>query len=180
MIAFAQTGRGTDRVRPEFRRVIRARSRSVPGWLNAILRIPLEPKILGANLIIMIVALFILFGPIRLEPTRFIEALVVIAAFGIGAIVNFFLVRLALRPVGSVTRVAWLVSQGLLGARVPPSLMADRDLAQLSTTINELLDDLVAERAKTARLSAEASGPGFREKRRLRGIDSTSALRLRR
>jgi HAMP domain-containing protein len=179
MIAFAQTGRGIDRVRPEFRRVVGATGRSVPGWLETLFRVPLEIKILGANLIIMIVAVFMLFGPIRLEPTRFVEALIVVAALGLGAIVNFFLVRLALRPLGSLTHVAWLVSQGLLGARVPPSVMADRELEQLSATINELLDDLVAERDKTARLSVRASG-SLRENRRLRGIDSTPAWRLRR
>lgn len=180
MIAFARTGRGTDRVRPEFRRVVRSTGRSVPGWLETVFRIPLELKILGANLIIMIVAVFMLFGPIRLEPTRFIEALIVIAALGIGAIMNFLLVRLALRPVGSLTHVAWLVSQGLLGARVPPSAMADRELAQLSATINELLDDLVAERNKTARLGMEVSSSSLRDARRLRGIDSTAAWRLHR
>jgi hypothetical protein len=178
MIAFAQTGRGTDLVRPELGRFVHAGRRSVPRWLQTIFRIPLELKILGANLIIMLVAVFMLFGPIRLEPGRTIEALIVVAALGLGATANFFLVRLALRPVGSLTHVAWLVSQGLLGARVPPSVMADRQLTQLSATINELLDDLVAERDRTARLGAKPSGFSLREARGLRDLGSTPAWRL--
>jgi hypothetical protein len=150
----------------------------MPRWLETIFRIPLELKILGANLIIMIVAALMFFGPIRLEPTRFIEALIVVGALGLGAIVNFFLVRLALRPVGNVTHVAWLVSEGLLGARVPPCAIADRDMTQLSATINELLDDLTAEREKTGRYRLDASGDSLRQVRRLRGTDSTPGLRF--
>ena len=180
MIAFAHTVRRTDRTTPEFRQVVQARGQSVPRWVQSVFRIPLELKILGANLSIMVAAVFMLLGPIRLVSTRLTEALIVVAALGLGAIVNFFLVRLALRPIDSLTHVAWLVSQGRLGARVPPSMMADRDLRQLSATINELLDDLVAERDKTSRIGAEASRNPVRLAGRSRGIDSTPALRLRR
>jgi HAMP domain-containing protein len=137
MIAFELSGRQTQR--------------SMPGWVETILRIPLALKISGANLIIMVVAVFMLFGPMQLEPDRLTDAVIVVSALAAGAVVNFFLVRLALRPVGTLTQVAWLVSQGLLGARVPASIMADRELMQLSATINGLLDDLVAERDKLAR-----------------------------
>jgi hypothetical protein len=124
--------------------------RTIPSWMHRILGIPLERKLLGANLIIMIVAVLMLFGPFRLEPTRLTDAVVVGAALALGCVVNFVLVRVALRPVNSLTHVGWLISEGLLGARVPESLVADPDLTHLSTTINELLDDLVAERARTS------------------------------
>jgi hypothetical protein len=179
MIDFEQIGRGTDPAGPQFPQVVRVSSRSVPEWLESVLRIPLELKILGANLIIMIVALFALFGPVRVEPTPTVEALIVVAALGVGAMVNFFLIKLALRPIASLTHVAWLVSQGLLGARVPSSPMADRELTQLGLTINQLLDDLVAERSRTARLVVGMSGSSLRD-RPIRGIDSVTARRFRR
>jgi HAMP domain-containing protein len=179
MIAFAQTGRGTDGARPEFRRVVPATGRSVPRWLETLFRIPLEAKILGANLIIMIVALSMLFGPIRLEPTRFIDAVIVLVALGVGAIVNFFLVRLSLRPIKVLTRFAWLVSEGVRGERVPRSIIADSELTQLSTTINRLLDDLVTEQVQINSLNAELAKAGVRNGR-LRGIDSRRFVGARR
>jgi hypothetical protein len=171
MIAFQPSGRGAGRASPEFGRVIREGTRSVPGWLKTMFRIPLELKILGANLILMIVAVFMLFGPIRLEPTRFIDALIVFVALGVGAIVNFFLVRLALRPIKVLTRFAWLVSEGVRGERAPGSIIADSELTQISTTINRLLDDLVTEQVRINRLNAELEKAGVRNGR-LRGIDS--------
>ncbi len=145
----------SDRRRPNSRRYLRRVShthkRPLPSWLLTVLAIPLELKLLGANLIIMFVAVLMLFGPIRLEPTRLTDALVVVAALVLGSIVSFTLVRVALRPVASITQVAWLVSEGLLGARVPASIMADRELTRLGATINQLLDDLVAERARMAK-----------------------------
>jgi nitrogen fixation/metabolism regulation signal transduction histidine kinase len=110
-------------------------------------------KLLGANLIIMLAAVAMLFGPIKFEPTRFVDAIVVVAALAAGSLVNIVLVRLALRPINSLTQVAWLVSQGLLGARVPASIMADRELTQLSRTVNQLLDDIVAQRDKIDSMS---------------------------
>jgi signal transduction histidine kinase len=73
----------------------------------------------------------------------------------IGAIVNLALVRLALRPIDALQRVAKLVSQGRLSERVPPSIVADRELTQLSSTINEMLDSLAAGRDRMRKLGAE-------------------------
>jgi methyl-accepting chemotaxis protein len=124
------------------------------------LRIRLELKLLGANLIIMVVAVLMLFGPFRFEPTLLMDAVIVVGALGVGSIASFVLVRLALRPVKNLTHVAWLVSEGVLGARVPTSVLADRELVQLSTTINELLDDLVAEQDQIRKLWAELANRG--------------------
>ena|SRR5688500_4382321 len=128
---------------------------SLPSWLCGVLRIPLEMKLLAANLMITAVAVLLLFGPVRFESDRLMDAIFVATALGAGSLVNFCLVRLALRPVRSLTQVAWLVSEGLLGARVPSSTTADRQLTQLSLTINGLLDDLVNERARISKLSGE-------------------------
>jgi len=127
----------------------------VPRWLRAILGIPLQAKLLGANLIILAVVVLVLFGPIHLQPGHLTDVLVVVVALMIGATVNFALVRLALRPIDALERVARLVSDGRLSERVPASIVADRELTQLSTTINEMLDSLSAGRDRMRKLGAE-------------------------
>jgi signal transduction histidine kinase len=127
----------------------------VPRWLRLILEIPLEMKLLGANLIIVGVTGLLLFGPIQLQPRRLIDSYIVVAAVLLGVTVNFVLVRLALGPIESLERVAWWVSEGRLGERVPASIVADHELTRLSTTINEMLDSLAAGRERMERLGAE-------------------------
>jgi signal transduction histidine kinase len=127
----------------------------VPPWVRSLLGIPLEIKLLGANLIILGLAVLVLFGPARLQTARLTDVFVVLAALAIGAIVNFALVRLALRPINALERVAKLVSAGRLAERVPASMVADRELTHLSTTINEMLDSLAAGRDRMRKLGAE-------------------------
>ena len=127
----------------------------IPRLLRAILGIPLEIKLLGANVIILGVAVLALLEPTRLQPGRLIDVYVVMAALIIGATVNFALVKLALRPIDALHRVARLVSEGRLAARVPASIVADRELTRLSTTINEMLDTLSDGRQRMRKLGAE-------------------------
>jgi HAMP domain-containing protein len=128
----------------------------IPRWLHRILEVPLELKLLGANLIILGVALLLLFGPHDLQPSRVADAYIVVAVLFLGATVNFYLVRLALTPLKSIERVAKSVSQGRFGERVPASIVADRELARVSRTINEMLDSLAADRKRIETLVAEA------------------------
>ncbi|HEX9249515.1 MAG TPA: HAMP domain-containing protein, partial [Gemmatimonadaceae bacterium] len=114
----------------------------LPSWVRALLRVPLEIKLLGANLIILGIALLVLFTPTHLQAEGLTDVYVVVAALVIGATVNFVLVRLALRPINDLQRVARRVSEGRLAERVPASMVADRELTQLSTTINAMLDNL--------------------------------------
>ena len=130
-------------------------TRWVLRWLRLILEVPLEMKLLGANLIIVGVAGLLLFGPVQLQPTRLTDAYIVGAALILGATVNFVLVRLALGPIESLERVARWVSEGRLAERVPASMVADHELARLSKTINEMLDSLAAGRERMEKLGAE-------------------------
>ena len=120
----------------------------IPRWLHPILEVPLEAKLLGANLIIVGVALLLMFGQIQLQPSRLTDAYIVLAVLMLGAAVNFCLVRLALVPLKSIERVARWVSQGRFGERVPVSMVADQELARLSRTLNEMLDSLAADRKR--------------------------------
>ncbi|HXL86837.1 MAG TPA: histidine kinase, partial [Gemmatimonadaceae bacterium] len=140
--------------------------RRVPRWLRAILGIPLELKLLGANLIIVVVAV-LLFGANSIQPGRLGDAYVFVVALIIGAAVNLALVKLALRPIDALERVARRVSEGRLAERVPASLVADSGVAHLSRTINEMLDSLEAGRDRMRKLGAEVVYAGERERARV-------------
>jgi HAMP domain-containing protein len=135
--------------------VMRIRPKSAPRWLRPILEVPLEVKLIGANLIIVAVAVLLLFGPVWLEPARLTDAYIVVAALTLGATVNLGLVRLALGPIKSIEHVAKRISQGMFGERVPASMVADRELIRLSTTINQMLHSLAVDREDLAQLGAE-------------------------
>jgi len=126
-----------------------------PRWVRAVLGIPLELKLLGANLIIVAVAVFVLLGPAPSQPGYLTGASIVVTGLMLGGLVNFVLVRLALRPIGALERVAKRVSEGRLGDRVPASLIADRELTRLSTTLNEMLDTLATSRERMRKLGAQ-------------------------
>src|SRR6202007_1617289 len=59
------------------------------------------------------------------------------------------------------------VAEGRLSERVPASVVADRDLAQLSTTINDMLDKLAAGRERMRKLGAEGVYAEERERARV-------------
>jgi signal transduction histidine kinase len=136
-------------------RIRRTAPPRIPHWLRFVLEVPLETKLLGANLIIVAVAGLLLFGPVQLQPARLTDAYIVVVALILGATVNLVLVRLALGPIESLERVAKWVSEGRLAERVPASIVADHELARLSKTINEMLDNLAAGRERVERLGAE-------------------------
>src|ERR1700730_14171201 len=97
------------------------RERRLPILLRALLGVPLVVKLLGANVIIMGVAVLGLLVPARLQSEPLTDLYIVVATLIVGAIVNLTLVRLALRPINSLQRVAKLVSEGRLAERVPAS-----------------------------------------------------------
>ena len=139
---------------------------SVPRWLRSILGVPLEIKLLGANLTIVVVAVVVL-GATSIRPAGLGDAYVFVVALIVGAAANLTLVKLALGPVDALERVAMRVSEGHLAERVPTSLVADRGLAHLSTTINAMLDSLESSRDRMRRLGAEVVYAGERERARV-------------
>ena len=145
-------------------RISRQNEPRTPRWLRPVLEVPLEVKLLGANLIIVGVAVLLLFGPVHLQMTLLTDAYIVVVALILGATVNFGLVRLALGPIKSIERVGKWVSQGRLGERVPASMVADHILARLSTTINQMLDRLAVDRRRMEKLSAEVAEAEAKER----------------
>ena len=127
----------------------------VPRWLRAILEIPLEQKVLGANLVIVVMALLVLMSPLTSARLLSEDTVILFGALIMGALVSYLLIWLALKPVTELEQIARRISLGRVSERVPPSLIADPDLAHLATTMNGMLDHLVADKKRLAKLAAE-------------------------
>ena len=124
--------------------------------LRRALGLSLEFKLLGANLIILALAALAHWGSLlNPHPPKATYLYIVGLALAAGGVANFILVRLALRPITDLQRVAKSVASGHLGDRVPASPVADRDLAQLAVTMNEMLDSLAADRERIRRMAGE-------------------------
>jgi signal transduction histidine kinase len=139
----------------------------LPHWLRAVLGVPLVVKIIGANALIVIgataatLAIPDLHGPGR----AVVE--VMTAALVASLVVNLILVHVALRPIRRLEETAKRVWRGDLEARVPPSLVADHDMARVGRTINLLLDGLLADRARMRRLASQVIRAQDQERSRI-------------
>lgn len=127
--------------------------RAVIAALRGVLRIPLVLKIMGANGLIVAAALALVGNGLWTDDQG--ELVVMLAALGIASLVNLVLVSLALSPISELERVARRVSTGEFAIRAQPSLIADPQLANLTATINALLDSLAAERHRIQKLGTE-------------------------
>src|SRR4051812_33782064 len=107
-------------------------------WATRILGIPLELKLLGANLIIVAIAVVVMWTQFSIAPIRAEGVAILFMSLAVAAGVNFALVKLALKPVKDLELTAKRVSQGRFGERVPPSAVADRSLVHLANTMNEM------------------------------------------
>lgn len=139
-----------------------------PGFLTRlgrrILGIRLQLKVLGANFLILVIAIIALWSSFGIAQMRWVDMTIIASALALGGWVNFVLVRLALRPVRDLEEVARRVSQGKLGERVRPSLVADPGLSHLGKTMNEMLDTLADSRDKIRRLGADVMFAHERER----------------
>ncbi|HEX6599706.1 MAG TPA: hypothetical protein VF034_10330, partial [Gemmatimonadaceae bacterium] len=111
------------------------------GAAQRLLRVPLLGKVAGANVLIALAALVGVGMEERLHiPGSAVSVLGI--ALGMSLVVNFALVYVALRPLSDLEATAERVSSGDLAARVPRSILADRDMARVGLTLNTLLDRL--------------------------------------
>lgn len=136
----------------------------IPSWLRALLAIRLQAKVLGANLMILGIAAAALWALPRAGAVLSQDLIIMLGALAAGACVNYALIRVALKPVDDLERIARRVSQGRLSERVPPSLVADPGLAHLATTMNEMLDTLAASRERMRKLGADVAYEQERER----------------
>jgi signal transduction histidine kinase len=126
----------------------------LPEWLRTVLGVPLLAKIAGANALIVIIAIAISLGLHDLNRPGITLASVMMVALVISLVVNLALVQVALQPIHDLEDTAHRVWGGDLEARVPPSLVADRDMVRVGRTVNLLLDALTSDRARMRRLAS--------------------------
>jgi signal transduction histidine kinase len=147
--------------------------------LMRVLRAPLTIKLLGANLLIAAAALATALS-IESRDGAHPELFWVLAgALALAIVGNVVLVTIALRPVRSLIEAAERVRAGELDTRVQPSRVADRELVRLGNTLNSLLDELGAERARLRELAAEVISAGDTERERIaRELHDSTAQRV--
>ena len=158
---------------------VRANGEGVPGLTTRVLRAPLTVKLLGANLLIAVAAIVVaVAAESRLGPHPDLLWLLG-ATLAVALVANVLLVSIALRPLRSLIESAERVRGGALDTRWSSSRVADRDLLRLGTTLNGLLDELVAERARLRELAAEVISAGDRERERIaRELHDSTAQRV--
>ena len=140
--------------------------RALPSLAERALRVPLLGKLAGANLIIVVAALLAVMAERRsILPGTAVPILGI--ALGLSLVVNLALVYVALRPLTDLETTAARVSGGDLEARVAPSILADRDMARVGTTLNTLLDRLTEDRERVRRLAAQVISAQDEERARV-------------
>ncbi len=132
--------------------------------LARFLAVPLGAKLAGVNAAIILSALaaaVVTYGGER-EHAR--PLALIGGALAISLVVSIGLVLAALQPVRRLEQAAERVSGGDLAARVQSSALADPNIARVGQTMNRVLDDLVADRARARRLASEVIRAGDRQR----------------
>ena len=119
--------------------------------LDRLLAVPLVGKLVGANTLILLVAVFVLAR----SGESSLEVLLTVAALIVAFAVNVLLVWVALRPLAGLETMATHVQHGDFDARVPDSRIADRDLTRIGETLNHLVDRLTGDRARMRELATQ-------------------------
>lgn len=144
-------------------RAVAAPGRGVPGWVERLLAVPLPVKLIGASGLLLGVA----GAAAALVHNRGAAADSIVVA-GVASLValgiNIVLVALAVRPLRVLENTVDAVWRGDLDARVPESLLADRQIARLGRLFNTMLDGLAEDRARTRRLATELIRASDRER----------------
>jgi signal transduction histidine kinase len=122
--------------------------------LRSFLGAPLWLKLIGANALIVVVAAAVLTRVAYHDREFRVLSGVFLAALIVSAAVTIALVIIALRPLRALEHAAAEVWRGNTSARVPYSMLADRDMARVGHTINLLVDALVQESTRSRELAA--------------------------
>lgn len=156
-----------------------ARSGRMNRLAARLLRTPLAIKLMGANLLVAAAALGAALTIERRDGAHPELLWIVAGALAIALLGNVMLVTIALRPLRALIDAAERVRAGELETRVPPSVVADRELVRLGTTMNSLLDELRAERVRLRELAALVISAADTERERIaRELHDSTAQRV--
>jgi len=123
------------------------------------LAVPLLAKLIVADLLINLVALLV----VRQAPPDAAAEIVVISLL-VTLILNAALVYWALLPLRALEQTALRVSRGDLHARFRLPPLADRNIARIGATLNEVLDGLTADRLRVRHLASQVISAGDQER----------------
>jgi two-component system sensor histidine kinase UhpB len=122
--------------------------------VQSILGAPLWLKVIGANVIIVVAAIIAVRITIRHGGG---ERMLIGAFFGalsLSVAIDIGLMLIALRPLRALEHTAEELCRGNTSARVPYSMLADRDMARVGHALNILVDRLVDDHTRTRDLAA--------------------------
>jgi signal transduction histidine kinase len=146
------------------------------GIVDRIMRVPLSGKVLGANLLVALIALLSLFIAHKPGETLTQSLVVAVCAVGFSLVANIILVTVALRPLRELERTAQRVWAGDLSVRARSTQTEDQDLGRVRSAINLLLDGMHHDRARMRRLALHAITVGDGERARVgRELHESSA-----
>lgn len=121
-----------------------------------ILGVPLYWKLIGANAIIVALALFLLSGlGVSIAPISLPYDYFVLGSLLLGTLANVWLVRIALEPIRELQRVAERVSKGKADERGRAFPQADKRINRLIETTNQMLDRLEEDSRRLKKLGAD-------------------------
>ena len=119
------------------------REGGLPGALRAILAVPLFWKIVLANGTLMalvgVITALAMSGPGHESVPRSVLVVLLLGTLLAAAVLNAWIVALALRPLDRVVETAEAVRLGDLAARTQTSPLTDRHLDRLGRVLNEML-----------------------------------------
>jgi two-component system sensor histidine kinase UhpB len=132
----------------------RGASADVPAVIRWILGAPLWMKLVGTNALIVLAAIVAVRIASNHGDSFPLLERSLLGTLGAALVINLALVLVALRPLRTLERTVSEVRRGNTTARVPPSLLADRDMARVGSTLNLLVDTLVEDQARSRELAA--------------------------
>ncbi len=136
---------------------------------RSLLRVPLFYKIMIANLaIVFVVSIAGVAIATRLAATSTLQVVLLAVAGGVLVVVaNTVILRLALLPLEALEEAAERVSAGDMSMRAQPSVLADRQMAQLIRTFNSMLDAIAEAQGRQRDLSIRALTAAEEERKRV-------------
>jgi signal transduction histidine kinase len=129
------------------------------GALARLASVPLLQKLIVTDVVINVLALTVMRRTSQEAGTE-----IMLAALIATLALNAALVYWALLPLRALEATASQVSHGDLDARFAIPFLADRNIARIGTTLNELLDSVTADRVRLRQLASQVISAGDHER----------------
>ena len=132
---------------------------SEESWVTRVARTPILHKLVVADVFINVVAYLVM----RQASTQWTTEIMIVS-LAVTLLLNAALVWWALLPLRELEATTRRVSRGELDARVAEQRLADRDIARIGATLNQLLDGVTADRRRMRQLASQVINAGDQER----------------